>query len=91
MSVIANMPDLQHLELVGNTGITGPLADADPDTSSGLCSVIQVCPHQRRACHHVLLVRDLSMSVGHWCCEAAKHLHATQGSTLAGISQFQQQ
>ncbi len=43
MSVMANMQGLQHLELKGNIGIFGPLADSSPSTSSGLCSVIQVC------------------------------------------------
>ncbi len=43
MSVIANMQGLQRLELKGNIGISGPLADSSPSTSSGLCSVIQVC------------------------------------------------
>ncbi|KAL0029738.1 hypothetical protein WJX79_006611 [Trebouxia sp. C0005] len=41
MSVMANMQGLQHLELKGNIGISGPLADSSPSTSSGLCSVIQ--------------------------------------------------
>ena len=43
MSVMANMQGLRHLELEGNIGISGPLADSSPSTSSGLCSVIQVC------------------------------------------------
>ncbi len=43
MSVMGNMQSLQHLDLKGNTGISGPLADSSPSTSSGLCSVIQVC------------------------------------------------
>ncbi|KAL0054583.1 hypothetical protein WJX82_011192 [Trebouxia sp. C0006] len=41
MSVMANMQGLRHLELEGNIGISGPLADSSPSTSSGLCSVIQ--------------------------------------------------
>ena len=43
MSVMANMQGLQRLELNGNTGISGALADSSPSTSSGLCSIIQVC------------------------------------------------
>ena len=43
MSVMANMQGLQRLELKGNIGISGPLADSSPSTSSGLCTVIQVC------------------------------------------------
>lgn len=41
MSVMVNMPGLQHLDLNSNTGITGPLADSSASTSSGLCTVIQ--------------------------------------------------
>jgi hypothetical protein len=36
MSVMANMQGLQHLELKGNIGISGPLPDSSPSTSSGL-------------------------------------------------------
>ena len=43
MSQLANLPELRHLELRQNSGITGPLADTDSDTSSGLCRVVQVC------------------------------------------------
>ena len=45
MSQLANLPNLRHLELEQNTGITGPLADTHPETSSGLCTVVQVCWH----------------------------------------------
>lgn len=41
MSVMANIQGLQRLELKGNIGISGLLADSSPSTSSGLCSVIQ--------------------------------------------------
>ena len=43
MSQLANLKNLRHLQLEQNTGITGPLADANPATSLGLCSVVQVC------------------------------------------------
>ena len=42
MSQLANLPGLRRLELQQSSGITGPLADTDPDTSSGLCTVILV-------------------------------------------------
>lgn len=47
MSQLANLSNLRHLELEQNTGITGPLADATPDTSSGLCTVVQVRWHRK--------------------------------------------
>lgn len=41
-SELANLPSLRRLELKHSSGIIGPLADADPNTSSGLCTVVQV-------------------------------------------------
>lgn len=42
MSQLANLPTLRRLELKHSSAISGPLADADPDTSSGLCTAVQV-------------------------------------------------
>lgn len=42
MSQLANLPTLRRLELKQSSGISGPLADANPDTSSGLCTAVQV-------------------------------------------------
>ncbi|KAL3156343.1 hypothetical protein ABBQ38_000661 [Trebouxia sp. C0009 RCD-2024] len=41
MSQLANLPTLRRLELKQSSGISGPLADANPDTSSGLCTAVQ--------------------------------------------------
>ncbi|KAL3132029.1 hypothetical protein ABBQ32_008648 [Trebouxia sp. C0010 RCD-2024] len=41
MSQLANLPTLRRLELKHSSAISGPLADADPDTSSGLCTAVQ--------------------------------------------------
>ena len=43
MSQVANLANLRHVEMKQDTGIKGPLADTDPDTSAGLCSMVQVC------------------------------------------------
>ena len=54
MSQVANLANLRHVELKQNTGIKGPLADTNPNTSAGLCSLIQV-----RRLYQLCLISDI--------------------------------